>query len=86
MVFVMYSVGTTVLWRQGDQFDAGTVREIFMRRVTRTLAERRITREANPGNPVYLVERAADGDELLKSHAEIRPTGRTPYPDRLSRR
>ena len=52
---------------------AGTVREIFMRRVTRTLAEHRITREGNPANPVYLVEHGDDGDECLKTHAEVRP-------------
>lgn len=64
---------------------AGTVREIFMRRVTRTLAENRVTREGNPANPVYLVERRDDGDECLKTHAEVRPQPLTPSRPAISR-
>ena len=65
-----YNVGTEVSWKWGDGSASGKVTESFTDRVTRQIAGKRITRDADSDNPAYLVEQE-DGSRALKSHSEL---------------
>jgi len=66
-----YAVGTTVSWQQGNRTFAGTIRDVFPRRVTWTCDNHRVTRHGNPANPIYLVETIHEGIETLQAHNEL---------------
>jgi len=68
-----YAVGTTVSWQQGNRTFAGTIRDVFPRRVTWTCDDHRVTRDGDPGNPIYLVETIHEGVETLQAHNELCP-------------
>jgi hypothetical protein len=59
-----------VKWSWGTGTGAGTVKERFTTRVTRTIKGSEITRNADKDNPAYLIEQD-DGDQVLKSHSEL---------------
>lgn len=62
--------GTEVRWKWGDRQARGTVKERFTDTVTRTIAGNRVTRNASPDVPAYLIEQE-DGDRVLKSKSEV---------------
>lgn len=60
-----------VKWNWGSGDAEGQVREVFTRRVERTIKGSKVVRDADEDNPAYLL-RQEDGDEVLKSHSELR--------------
>jgi hypothetical protein len=62
--------GTEVEWKWGTGTATGKVAESFTDRVTRKIAGKEITRDADADNPAYLVEQE-DGSRALKSHSEL---------------
>ncbi len=60
-----------VTWNWGAGDAEGQVKEVFTRRVERTLKGAKIVRNGDEENPAYLI-RQEDGDEVLKSHSELR--------------
>lgn len=66
-----YSQGSKVRWDWGDGTASGTVKKKYTRKVTRTIKGTEVTREADEDCPAYLIEQS-DGDEVLKSHSEVR--------------
>lgn len=66
-----YKKGDSVEWSWGNGSASGKVREVFTSRVTRTIKGSEITRNATDDNPAYLIEQE-DGDEVLKSHSELK--------------
>lgn len=65
-----YSVGSTVNWSWGQGEAKGMVKEVFRKRVQRTIKGSKITRRASEKNPAYLVEQS-NGGRALKSHSEL---------------
>lgn len=65
-----YNKGDEVEWSWGPSSAKGTVVETYKERVTKTLKGSEITRNADDGNPAYLIEQD-DGDQVLKSHSEL---------------
>ena len=62
--------GAEVQWKWGSGTATGKVTESFTDRVTRKIAGKEITRDADADNPAYLVEQE-DGSRALKSHSEL---------------
>lgn len=69
-----FTEGTKVAWDWGDGTGEGKVVDVFRERVTRTLKGTEVTRNADGENPAYLIEQD-DGDQVLKSHSELRKDG-----------
>lgn len=67
-----YSIGSIVEWNWGQGTASGKIGEVFTERVTRTIKGNEVTRDADEGNPAYLIEQD-DGDRVLKSHSEVSP-------------
>ena len=65
-----YNQGDTVEWDWGNGTGTGTVQESFTETVTRTIDGNEVTRNADDGNPAYLIEQD-DGDRVLKSESEL---------------
>ena len=66
-----YQVGQDVEWDWGNGTGTGTVKQIYTERVEKTIAGTQVVRNADEGNPAYLVEQD-DGDRVLKSESELR--------------
>jgi len=47
---------------------------VFTERVSRTIKGNEVTRNATEDDPAYLIEQD-DGDQVLKSHSELRKAG-----------
>ncbi|MDF1737899.1 MAG: DUF2945 domain-containing protein [Verrucomicrobiales bacterium] len=69
-----YATNTKVEWDWGNGTATGKVREVFREKVTRNLKGSEVTRDASDEAPAYLIEQE-DGDEVLKSHSEVRKAG-----------
>ncbi len=65
-----YAKGDTVEWTWGRGTATGAVQESFTERVTRTIKGTEVTRDADDGNPAYLIQQD-DGDRVLKSESEL---------------
>lgn len=65
-----YPVGAAVKWSWGRGSAKGRVKEVFNKRVQRTIKGAKITRRASEKNPAYLVEQD-EGSKALKSHSEL---------------
>jgi hypothetical protein len=65
-----YSTGTKVAWNWGSGTGEGQVREVFTRRVQRTIKGSKIVRNGSEEEPAYLIEQE-DGDKVLKLHSEL---------------
>lgn len=65
-----YNKGDAVKWTWGTGTGTGTVQESFTDRVTRTIKGTEVTRDADDGNPAYLIQQD-DGDRVLKSESEL---------------
>lgn len=66
-----YSEGTTVVWDWGSGTATGKVDHVYTQKITRTIKGSEVTREADDDCPAYLIKQD-DGDEVLKSHSEVR--------------
>lgn len=64
---------TKVHWNWGSGDAEGYIKEVFRRRVTRTIKGQKITRNGDEDNPAYLIEQE-DGDRVLKLHSELKQT------------
>jgi hypothetical protein len=64
------SAGDQVAWNSGGGKAEGVIIARFTRKVTRTLKDAEVTRNASPDTPAFLI-RQADGTEVLKSATEI---------------
>ncbi|TGQ71611.1 MAG: hypothetical protein E5V49_03765 [Mesorhizobium sp.] len=62
-------------WAWGTNTGEGKVTQSFVRDVTRPLKGTKVKRTASPQEPAYLI-RQADGDHVLKSHAELKQADR----------
>jgi hypothetical protein len=67
-----FQTNTKVQWDWGDGSAEGYIREKFTDKVSKTLKGSEVTRNASEDDPAYLIEQS-DGDEVLKSHSEIKP-------------
>lgn len=65
--------GSQVRWNWGQGSATGKVAERFDRRVTRTIAGKRIARNGTHDNPAYLIEQE-DGARVLKRGSELERT------------
>ena len=66
-----YDEGTKVEWDWGGGTGTGTVIQVYTRKITLKIKGSEITRDADDESPAYRIEQS-DGDEVLKSHSEIR--------------
>lgn len=66
-----YATNTEVEWDWGNGTATGKVREVFREPVEKEIKGSTVTRNASDDDPAYLIEQD-DGDEVLKSHSEIR--------------
>jgi len=64
------SKGDRVTWNWGDGHGEGVIVEVHTARVEKTIRGTEIVRNADDGNPVYLI-RQDDGDDVLKSDSEV---------------
>lgn len=66
-----YETGTRVEWDWGDGTASGKITDRFTDDVERTIKGNSVKRNASADEPAYLIEQS-DGDEVLKSHSEVR--------------
>ena len=66
-----YSEGTQVEWEWGNGTAQGKVVKRYTRKITLTIKGTDVTRDASEDEPAYRIEQD-DGDEVLKSHSELR--------------
>lgn len=71
-----YSEGTRVERDWGDGTGTGTVRMVHTQKISRKIKGAEGTRDAGEDAPACLVEQE-DGDEVPKSHDELRKASRT---------
>ncbi|MFO6445983.1 DUF2945 domain-containing protein [Erythrobacter sp. NE805] len=64
--------GQQVIWDWGGGTATGTIRDRYVRKVTRRIKGSAITRNGDVDNPAYLIVQE-DGDEVLKLASELRP-------------
>ncbi len=69
-----FKPGDKVQWNWGSGTAQGEVREVFARRVQRTIKGKTIVRNGSEDAPAYLVVQE-DGDRALKLHSELHPRG-----------
>lgn len=62
--------GAPVHWKWGQGVGEGKVAERFERRVSRTIAGKRIVRVGTKDNPAYLIHQK-DGGKVLKRGSEL---------------
>jgi hypothetical protein len=68
-----FQTNTLVKWDWGKGSAEGYIREKFTEKVSKTLKGSKVTRNASEEDPAYLIEQS-DGDHVLKSHSEIKPS------------
>ncbi|MCL3880749.1 DUF2945 domain-containing protein [Marivita sp. GX14005] len=66
-----YSEGKTVEWDWGNGTGSGKITKVYTQKITKKIDGSEITRNASEDAPAYLIEQE-DGDEVLKSHSELR--------------
>ncbi|MFD0916493.1 DUF2945 domain-containing protein [Pseudahrensia aquimaris] len=66
-----YTEGTKVEWDWGDGTGVGKIETVHTSKITRTIKGTEVTREASEDEPAYSIKQD-DGDEVLKSHSEVR--------------
>lgn len=63
--------GTQVEWKWGKGTGEGKIEERYEEKVTRTIKGKKVTRNADGGNPAYLVGQESGG-KALKSGSELK--------------
>ncbi|HAW91905.1 MULTISPECIES: DUF2945 domain-containing protein [unclassified Arsukibacterium] len=66
-----YQTNTKIEWDWGNGTAEGYTREVFRKKITKTIKGTEVTRDASDNDPAYLIEQS-DGDQVLKLHSEIR--------------
>lgn len=66
-----YDKGTKVEWDWGNGTGTGEIQYVYTTDTTKTIKGNDVTRKATDDCPTYLIEQD-DGDEVLKSHSEVR--------------
>jgi hypothetical protein len=69
-----FQPGDKVQWNWGSGTADGEVKEVFARRVQRTIKGKQIVRNGSEDTPAYLVLQE-DGDQALKLQSELHPRG-----------
>ena len=69
-----YNSGTKVEWDWGSGTATGEIQKSYTDRIEVTIKGEQVVRNASDENPAYLIEQA-DGDQVLKSHSEVRKAG-----------
>ncbi len=64
--------GQKVVWDWSGGTASGTIKDRYVRKVTRKIKGSEITRNGDQDNPAYLIEQE-DGDEVLKLASELKP-------------
>lgn len=67
-----FRTGQKVVWDWGGVTAEGTIKDRYVRKVTRRIKGAEITRDGDHDNPAYLIEQE-DGDEVLKLASELKP-------------
>jgi hypothetical protein len=65
-----FAEGDKVSWNYAGSTARGTVTKVYKERVTKTIKESEITRNASRKEPAYLIVQD-DGDQVLKSQSEL---------------
>lgn len=65
-----YKVGSKIQWQWLGGVIKGTVKEVHLEPVTKTIKGKNIKRNGSPEKPAYLVESEA-GNLALKLHTEL---------------
>jgi hypothetical protein len=66
-----YNEGTKVEWDWGNGTGTGKVTKVYTQKITLKIKGTEVTREASDDKPAYRIQQD-DGDEVLKSHNELR--------------
>jgi hypothetical protein len=66
-----YSEGTSVEWDWGSGTGTGEVTKVYTQKITLKIKGAEVTRDASEDQPAYRIQQD-DGDEVLKSHSELR--------------
>jgi hypothetical protein len=66
-----HNIGTKVQWIWMGRPVKGTIKNIYLKRVTKELRGHIFKRNGSPERPAYLVKSEA-GSEVLKLHSELR--------------
>jgi hypothetical protein len=66
-----YSEGTKVEWDWGNGTGTGRIAKVYTAKITLSIKGAEVTRNASDDCPAYRIEQD-DGDEVLKSHSELR--------------
>jgi len=69
-----YETGTKVEWSWGNGTAQGRIQERYTDDVSKTIKGTEVKRNASKAEPAYLIEQD-DGDQVLKSHSEVRKAG-----------
>lgn len=64
-------VGDHVRWDWGNGTASGIIKQVYEKKVSRTIKGSEVVRNADPDNPAYLIEQE-DGDQVLKSDSELK--------------
>lgn len=68
--FMAKQVGDKVSWNWGNGTAEGVIKQIYTKKVSKTIKGSEIVRNADDDNPAYLIEQD-DGDRVLKSNSEL---------------
>ncbi|SHJ02523.1 DUF2945 domain-containing protein [Wenxinia saemankumensis] len=66
-----YKEGDKVKWEWGDSTATGKIVKVYTRKQTLKIKGNEVTRDASEDEPAYRIEQE-DGDEVLKSHTEVK--------------
>ncbi|AHZ84613.1 hypothetical protein Bb109J_c1922 [Bdellovibrio bacteriovorus] len=77
-----FKVHDKIQWQWLGRAITGTVEEVYLESVTRTIKGKKITRHGSPEKPAYLVKSDA-GNEALKLHTELQPLKKTKGPFKI---
>ncbi len=65
-----FTQGDKVEWNWGNGTGTGQVVKRYTQKITMTIKDNEVTREASDDCPAYLIKQE-DGDQVLKSHSEV---------------
>ncbi len=66
-----YNEGDKVKWNWGNGTGTGEIQKVYTQKITRKIKGNEVTRDASEDEPAYFIEQS-DGDEVLKSHSEVK--------------
>ena len=65
-----YQIRQHVSWNYAGHTARGQIKEAFNKKVTRSIGDTKVTRNASDDEPAYLIEQD-DGARVLKSESEL---------------